>query len=81
MISNEELQRRLMALDDVGHAMVQGDGYHYHVTLVSDRFEGQGTLARQQWVYAQLNDLIASGQIHALQMKTWTNLEWETQHG
>ena len=80
MISNEELKQMLSA-DDVEHVHVEGDGYHYDVTIVSDAFFGKTRVARQQWVYARLNEYIVSGQLHAVNMKTWTTAEWEKQRG
>ena len=81
MVSLEDIEQRFTALPEVHLAQASGDGYHYQLTVVSDRFVGQSTVARQQWVYAQLSDYITSGQLHALTMKTWTMLEWEKQHG
>ncbi len=81
MISNEELQRDLLASDEVIHVQVDGDGYHYDLTIVSDAFLGKSRVARQQWVYARLNDHITSGRLHAINMKTWTIEEWEKQRG
>ena len=81
MISNEKVQARLAAQDGVKFVEVSGDGRHYNLIIVADHFEGQGTLARQKWVYAQLNDWIVSDQMHALNMKTLTSAEWEIQHG
>lgn len=81
MISNEQLQRELLAIDDVEYVKVEGDGYHYDITIVSDAFIGKSRLARQKWVYACLNEYIVSGQLHAVNMKTWACAEWEKQHG
>ena len=81
MISNEELERDLLATGHIDHVQVEGDGYHYHLTLVSDVFVGKSRVARQQWVYACLNDHITSGRLHAINMKTWTKEEWEKQRG
>jgi acid stress-induced BolA-like protein IbaG/YrbA len=81
MISNEQLEQELKNNADVDWVQVTGDGYHYHITLVSDVFEGQSKVARQQWVYARLNEYITSGRVHAVNIKTWTNDEWERQHG
>ncbi len=81
MISNEELERDLLATGQIDHVQVEGDGYHYHLTLVSDVFVGKSRVARQQWVYACLNDHITSGRLHAINMKTWTKEEWEKQRG
>ena len=81
MISNEELKQLLMATDEVDDVQVEGDGYHYDVTIVSDAFLGKTKVARQQWVYARLNEYIISGRLHAVNMKTWTKAEWEKQRG
>ena len=81
MISNDELKQRLLADNDVEHVEVEGDGYHYQLTIVSDVFLGKTRVARQQWVYARLNEYIVSGQLHAVNMKTWTKAEWEKERG
>lgn len=45
---------------------VQLDGGHCQVTVISDVFEGLRPVARQQKVYAPLNELIRSGALHAV---------------
>lgn len=81
MITNEEVQSCFEKLPEVDFARVEGDGYHYHLTVVSDVFNELSTLKRQQWVYSKLKSLILSGTLHALTMKTWTKKEWESQNG
>ncbi|HRD69643.1 MAG: BolA/IbaG family iron-sulfur metabolism protein [Legionella sp.] len=81
MLSNEEIEQRLKNIDHVSYVKVDGDGYKYQVTVVSDHFLNLSKVARQQWVYAQLNDFITTGRLHALTMKTWTQEEWGQQHG
>lgn len=81
MLTNEELKQRLKGIDGVQEVLVEGDGYHYELTIVSDLFLGLTKVKRQQWVYAQLKNDITSGALHALSMKTWTVNEWEKQHG
>lgn len=81
MVSTEEIEQCLMALDGINIVRASGDGYHYQLTVVSDRFVGQSRVLREQWIYAQLKDYITSGRLHALTMKTWTVAEWEKQHG
>ena len=76
MVSNEEIEKQLKAIDDVSYVKVEGDGYQYQLTIVTDVFLNKSKVARQQWVYAQLKDLITSGKLHALTMKTWTKEEW-----
>lgn len=81
MISHDELKQILINAGDVDHVQVSGDGYHYELTIVSDAFLGLSRVARQQWVYARLNEYIVSGRLHAVNMKTWTKVEWEKKHG
>lgn len=81
MISNEEIEQKFKAIDDVFYIKVEGDGYQYHITVVSDVFLNKPKVARQQWVYAQLKELITTGKLHAISIKTWTKEEWGTQNG
>jgi acid stress-induced BolA-like protein IbaG/YrbA len=55
---------------------VQGEGNKYTVTVVTDRFAGMRPVAKQQMIYAPLNAHIASGEIHAVSMRTFTQEEW-----
>lgn len=52
------------------------DGVHFDAIVVSDDFEGLLPVKRQRMVYAALGDLIQSGQLHALGLKTYTAQEW-----
>lgn len=45
---------------------VQLDGSHCQVTVTSALFEGLRPVARQQKVYAPLNEFIRSGALHAV---------------
>ncbi len=81
MISNQEIEQRLKDIDDVYYVKVDGDGYKYQVTVVSDVFENKSKVARQQWVYIQLKDFITTGRLHAISMTTLTKEEWGKQHG
>lgn len=58
-------------------ALVEGDGCSCEATVISDSFEGQGLLAQQRTVMATVNDLLASGELHALAIKTYTSGQWE----
>lgn len=82
MLSNEEIEQRLKSIENVFYVAVEGDGYRYQLTIVTDIFLNESKVKRQQWVYAQLKDFISSGRLHALSMKTWTKKEWgEQQNG
>lgn len=81
MISNNELEQLLLNIEEVDYVKVEGDGYHYQLTIVSNDFQGKSAVARQQWVYKKLKEFITSGSLHAISMKTWTKEEWEKNCG
>ena len=81
MITNEEIELKFKAIDDIFFVQVDGDGYQYQITVVSDIFLNKPKVARQQWVYAQLREWITKGELHAISMKTWTKEEWGANNG
>ncbi|MDX1693642.1 MAG: BolA/IbaG family iron-sulfur metabolism protein [Ketobacteraceae bacterium] len=60
-------------------AHVQLEGNKCHVIVVSSAFDGVRSVKKQQMVYGCLNDLISSGELHAVTMQTLTPPEWEQQ--
>ncbi len=56
---------------------VESEGSHLAVTVIGDVFEGKRPVQRQQLVYGALNDQIASGAVHAVNMKLCTPSEWQ----
>ncbi|MDG1693929.1 MAG: BolA/IbaG family iron-sulfur metabolism protein [Porticoccaceae bacterium] len=56
---------------------VEVDGSHVNIIAVGDIFDGKRTVQRQQLVYAVLQEHIASGVIHAVNMKTYSRQEWQ----
>lgn len=58
-----------------GHAGARSGAGHYRVLIVSDRFEGEGRIARQRLVYAALAEEMGP-EIHALSLTTLTPGEW-----
>ncbi len=57
-----------------GHAGAAGGGGHYHLRIVSSRFDGLGRIARHRLVYATLDELMGSA-IHALAIEALTPTE------
>ncbi len=55
------------------------DGSHVNLVVVSPAFDGFNALKKQQMVYGVLAEPIASGVIHAVNMKTFTPAEWQAQ--
>ena len=51
---------------------VSGDGSHFEALVVSDVFEGLTPIKRQRLVMETVKTQIASGELHALSIKTQT---------
>lgn len=58
--------------------VAKGDGSHFDVIVVSADFEGKTMVDEQRMVFATLGDKIASGEIHAINIKAYTPEEWKT---
>ena len=56
---------------------VSGSDSKYDVKIISDDFLGKNTIDRHKIIYALLNQYIASGEIHALSIKSLTKNENE----
>ena len=55
---------------------VKAEGSHLEIIAVTNAFDGQRSLKRQQSIYAPLMDLIADGTIHAVAIKAFTEEEY-----
>lgn len=75
-VDNDSLTARLAQSFPEDHIEISGDGYHFEALIVSTRFAGKRPVARQQLVYAAVNDWLASGELHALSMRCHTPEEW-----
>lgn len=73
----EEIKKILEAGIPGAQASVTGDGNKYEATIISEAFDGLNMVKKHQLVYAQLNEHISSGAIHALTIKAYTPAEWE----
>ena len=61
-----------------GKIELEADGDRLMLALVSDKFEGLNRVKRQQLVYSLLKDMISSGVVHAITMRTITPQEAES---
>ncbi len=75
----EELQTLITAGLPCEHIALDGDGRHWHATIVSSAFEGKRLIQRHQRVYATLGTRMQTDEVHALSMKTFTPAEWAAQ--
>lgn len=58
-------------------SIVEGEGSNYDIAVIGDIFEGLRPVQKQQLVYAALNEQIADGSIHAVNIRTFTPQEWQ----
>jgi acid stress-induced BolA-like protein IbaG/YrbA len=72
----EEVKRLIEAGLPGCQVMVKGDGSHFDAIVIGDVFADKSLVKQQQLVYATVNDRIASGQLHALSIKTYTPEAW-----
>ncbi len=56
---------------------VEGEGANYNIAVIGEVFAGLRPVKKQQMVYAALNDSIAEGSIHAVNIRTYTPEEWQ----
>ena len=74
----EEIRQLLESVLGDSQIEMQAEGNKLDLNLVSDKFIGMNRVKRQQFIYTLLNDKIATGEIHAVTMKTRTVDEAET---
>ncbi len=74
-ISNEAVTELLTTAIPHAEITVSGDGYKYQAYIISETFDGLSTMKRHQLVYAALNEVITSGELHALTIKAHTKDE------
>ena len=74
----EGIKARLCDALEGCEVQVSGEGNHLGVVAVGDVFAGLRPVQRQQRVYAALRELIASGDVHAVQIRAYTPEEWRS---
>lgn len=75
-MNSEQLAQILKQAFPKAEIHVTGEGGKFDLRIVDDIFEGKRTVARQQTVYAPLNEYIKSGVVHAVTIRAMTQEEW-----
>ncbi len=75
-MNHEQLAELLKAAFPYADIAVTGQAGKFDLRIVDVQFEGVRPVARQQAVYAPLNEHIASGVVHAVTIKAMTPEEW-----
>jgi len=73
----EEIKALINAQLSLDELHVKGENGHYQVIAVSEIFDGMSRVKQQQSIYAPLNDVIASGAVHAVSIKAFTPEKWK----
>lgn len=61
------------------YSQIEIKGSHFNILVVSGLFDGKMAIQRQQMIYAVLEKYISSGAIHAINMKLFSEEEWQLQ--
>ncbi|MEB3754560.1 BolA family iron metabolism protein IbaG [Acinetobacter sp. MD2(2019)] len=75
-MNSEQLTEILKAAFPEADVAVTGQAGKFDLRIVDDLFQEKRPVARQQAVYAPLNDYIASGEVHAVTIRAMTKEEW-----
>jgi acid stress-induced BolA-like protein IbaG/YrbA len=79
IMSPEDVKERIEKGVADSEAIISGEGCNLSAIVISDSFEGKTMVAEQKMVFATVNDLIASGELHALGVKAYTRAEWDVE--
>lgn len=75
MVDIEKIKACLLAADFT-EVYVRSEGSHYEIIVVGDVFKDLRLVQQQQMVYAPIQQFIATGELHAITIKTFTMAEW-----
>ncbi len=76
-MSAEDVKKLIEDGVEGAQAIISGEGCNLEAVVISDAFEGKTMLVEQKMVYATVNHLIQTGELHALGIKTYTKAEWQ----
>ena len=80
MLSADDVKQRIEGALPGAQVEVKdltGTGDHYEAQVVSEAFEGKSMVQQHQLAYAPLKDVLATGELHALALKTYTPAQWQ----
>lgn len=80
MINPDQVQEMIKTHLPDAEVQIQdltGGGDHYQAVVVSSAFQGKTLVQQHQLVYGAVKTAMASNDIHALALKTYTPEEWK----
>lgn len=79
----DQLKARILAAlpdADVEVRDLTGTQDHYEARVVSGTFTGQLMLEQHRAIYSALDDVLKTGELHALALKTFSPEQWQRQN-
>jgi len=76
-MTTDEIQKLIEAGVSGSKAMVSGSEGKYEAIVISESFADLSMVKKHQMVYATVKPQIASSELHALSIKSFTPEEWE----
>ncbi len=78
-INDAMIKERIKSQIPDAKIFLEGEACNYKAIVISQIFENMTAVKKHQTVYATVNDLIASGELHALTIKAYTPEQWQAQ--
>ncbi|MDQ3266523.1 MAG: BolA/IbaG family iron-sulfur metabolism protein [Myxococcota bacterium] len=78
-MTGEEIQARILGAlpgAEVEVRDITGTGDHYEARVVSESFAGRAMIEQHKLVYGALDDVLKTGELHALALKTFSPDQW-----
>ncbi len=75
----EQIKTLIQQATSAEQVILSGEGCSLDAIVVSPAFEGKTPIQRQRMVYAAVDELLRSGELHALALKTFTPEQWVLQ--
>jgi len=82
VLDPNEIRRRIaesLPGSEVQVRDMTGTGDHFEASVVSAAFSGKPMIEQHQLVYRPLQDLLRTGELHALALKTYTPEQWKAE--
>ena len=71
----DEVQDLIQSGLEGATVQVEGDGAHFQAVVIWEQFAGKTSVQRQRMVYSVINEWIQDGRLHAISLKTHTELK------
>lgn len=78
---NETVKQRILEALPGAEVSIKGEACSLEALVISAAFAGKGRIQQHRLVLDTVKDLIASGELHALSVSTYTPEAWASRGG